>query len=101
MLERVGLAGLAEARVDDLSGGERQRVGVARALVGGPELILADEPAGNLDDLNGRLVIDLLRNTSDNRGASVVLVTHDKAAAARADRRARLSHGRLEGGAAQ
>lgn len=94
-LAEVGLEGYAGARVDELSGGERQRVGVARALVADPTVILADEPAGSLDEDNAAMVLDLLVRTSRARHASLVLVTHDRASAARADRRIRMRDGRL------
>ncbi|HEX3428331.1 MAG TPA: ABC transporter ATP-binding protein, partial [Candidatus Limnocylindrales bacterium] len=68
-LAEVGLDGFGPARVDELSGGERQRVGVARALIAGPRLILADEPAGSLDDENAAQVLDLLVDASRTRGA--------------------------------
>jgi len=94
-LAEVGLDGYGGARVDELSGGERQRVGVARALVADPVLILADEPAGSLDEDNAGMVLDLLERASRARRASLVLVTHDPASAARADRRIRMRDGRL------
>jgi putative ABC transport system ATP-binding protein len=94
-LADVGLDGYGSARVDELSGGERQRVGVARALIAGPSLILADEPAGSLDDENASQVLDLLVEASRTRGASLVLVTHDPHSAGRADRRVRMRDGRF------
>jgi ABC-type lipoprotein export system ATPase subunit len=94
-LADVGLEGFGSARIDELSGGERQRVGVARALVAEPALILADEPAGSLDDENASHVLDLLYEASRTRGASLVLVTHDRQSAARADRRVRMRDGRF------
>ncbi len=93
-LALVGLAPLGAARIDELSGGERQRVGVARAIVTNPELLLADEPAGNLDDENGEIVLGLLEAARD-RGASVLLVTHDPRLARRADRHVALRDGRI------
>lgn len=94
-LGQVGLDGFGGARIDELSGGERQRVGVARAIVANPTLILADEPAGSLDDENAADVLDLLEQASRVGGASLVLVTHDPQSAARADRRVRMRDGRL------
>jgi putative ABC transport system ATP-binding protein len=91
----VGLEGFASARIDELSGGERQRLGIARALVATPSLILADEPAGSLDDENAEVVLDLLEEASRRSGASLVLVTHDGRSAARADRRFRMHDGRF------
>lgn len=98
-LAEVGLDGYGRARVDELSGGERQRVGVARAVVAHPALILADEPAGSLDEANAAMVLDLLERVSRTRKASLVLVTHDRASAARADRQIRMLDGRLLEGA--
>ncbi|MEO6577733.1 MAG: ABC transporter ATP-binding protein [Candidatus Limnocylindria bacterium] len=94
-LAEVGLVARAASHIDELSGGERQRVGVARAIVNGPELILADEPAGSLDDENADVVLDLLARASRAHTATLILVTHDANSAARADRRYRMRDGRL------
>ncbi|HSS35340.1 MAG TPA: ABC transporter ATP-binding protein [Patescibacteria group bacterium] len=94
-LEEVGLGALLDARIDELSGGERQRVGIARALVIDPAIILADEPTGSLDVENGASVLRLLGDAVGRRGASLVLVTHDPESAARADQRYRMRDGRL------
>ena len=94
-LDEVGLGHAAPARIDQLSGGERQRVGIARALAGDPALILADEPTGSLDETQGRDVLRLLGEAVRRRGASLVLVTHDPASAALADRRYRMRDGRI------
>lgn len=94
-LAEVGLGHAATARVDELSGGERQRVGVARALVIEPAILLADEPTGSLDDESGELVLDLLIDAVRRRGCSLILVTHDPRSAARADRRWQMLDGRL------
>jgi len=75
-LERVGLAGLEERFPAELSGGQRQRVGIARALVGGRRLLLADEPTGALDSANSRALFELLRGICD-QGTTVVLATHE------------------------
>ena len=99
VLEEVGLELAASARVDELSGGERQRVGVARALSINPALILADEPTGSLDEENSAGVLRLLRDAVQRRGACLVLVTHDPASAALADRRYQMRDGRLATGA--
>jgi predicted ABC-type transport system involved in lysophospholipase L1 biosynthesis ATPase subunit len=95
LLDRVGLAERATHRPPALSGGERQRVAVARAIGNGPELLLADEPTGNLDEENGRMVIDLLESICTERACTVIAVTHDPRLAARADRRYRLKSGQL------
>lgn len=94
-LEEVGLGFAFGARIDELSGGERQRVGVARALVIEPAVILADEPTGSLDEENGAGVLQLLTDAVRQRGASLVLVTHDPTSALRADRHYRMRDGRL------
>jgi putative ABC transport system ATP-binding protein len=94
-LERVGLSERLQATTGKLSGGERQRVGIARALVGDPRLILADEPTGNLDSARSCEIVALLHSIARERGAAVLLVTHDLEAAAVADRRLILRDGRL------
>jgi len=86
LLDRLGLAGLHQRFPDQLSGGQRQRVAVARAVIGRPRLILADEPTGALDDDNARGVIELLIDAHRRIGATLILVTHDPAVAAHADR---------------
>ena len=97
LLERVGLAGRAEHLPGELSGGEQQRVSIARALLLSPELVLADEPTGNLDSRSGRAVLELLREVNREEGQTVVMVTHDPAAAARADRVVFLRDGEIAG----
>jgi ABC-type lipoprotein export system ATPase subunit len=77
-----------------LSGGEQQRLAIARALVNDPQLVLADEPTGNLDAESGETVLSLLRGIADE-GCAVLLVTHEQAATRRADRVLRLEDGRL------
>ena len=86
VLEAVGLQGLAHRLPQTLSGGQLQRVAIARALVHRPQLILADEPTGNLDPATAERVMDLLSAQVRTQGAACVLVTHSRAAAARADR---------------
>ncbi|HEU4979964.1 MAG TPA: ABC transporter ATP-binding protein [Solirubrobacterales bacterium] len=86
--ELFGAIGLADRRAHrpaELSGGEQQRVAVARALVAHPEVVFADEPTGNLDTKSGRRVLDLLRKAVDDYGQTIVMVTHDAAAASIAD----------------
>ena len=91
MLAAVGLADLGERLPQQLSGGQLQRVAIARALVHRPALLLADEPTGNLDPGTAARVMDLLLAQTREHGASLVLVTHSDAAAARADRVLRLT----------
>jgi len=86
MLAAVGLAGTGARLPQELSGGQLQRVAIARALVHGPALLLADEPTGNLDPATAAKVMELLTLQTREHGASLVLVTHSEAAAARADR---------------
>jgi putative ABC transport system ATP-binding protein len=93
MLEAVGLGGLGGRLPQQLSGGQLQRVAIARALVHKPGLLLADEPTGNLDPATAALVMDALIAQTRGQGASLVLVTHSEAAAARADRTLHLSAG--------
>jgi lipoprotein-releasing system ATP-binding protein len=95
LLQDVGLASRAGAYPLELSGGERQRVAVARALVNRPRIILADEPTGNLDERNARVVEDLLFPLVAREGCVLLLATHDRALAARAARRYELAGGVL------
>jgi putative ABC transport system ATP-binding protein len=92
-LERVGLGDRLEHAAGQLSGGERQRVAVARVLACEPGLILADEPTGSLDSARSTQIVELLRSISRDRGAMIVIVTHDPAVAALADRRYTLRDG--------
>ena len=98
LLDRVGLGGRLAADVRTLSGGERQRVALCRALLTKPALLLADEPTGNLDPVTAGVVLDQLLGLARENGSAVVLVTHDPAVAARADRRLELQGGRLTPG---
>jgi putative ABC transport system ATP-binding protein len=91
ILASVGLGGREASLPRELSGGELQRVAVARALVGEPRLVLADEPTGNLDPENARQVLDLFRRIAKEKGAAAILATHSEQAAAGCDRRYRLS----------
>lgn len=94
-LASVGLDARLDHRPSALSGGEQQRVGLARAMVANPPLLLADEPTGNLDQKTGELVVELLFDLARKRGTSVVLVTHDPLLAARADRMVTMTQGAL------
>jgi lipoprotein-releasing system ATP-binding protein len=96
LLERVGLGHRLTHRPNELSGGEMQRAAIARALSGGPEILLADEPTGNLDAATGQGVIELLRDLNRERGLTMMMVTHDHNIAQQADRIVRLAEGRIE-----
>jgi putative ABC transport system ATP-binding protein len=93
LLAAVGLAERAAHRPSRLSGGERQRVAIARALVNGPRLLLADEPTGNLDDDAAAMVIELLEKVRADHACTLVLVTHNRNLAARAEQRVALERG--------
>jgi len=97
LLGRVGLAGRVEHLPAEMSGGEQQRVSIARALLRDPELVLADEPTGNLDSRSSAEVLDLLRELSESEQQTVVMVTHDPGAAAIADRVIFLRDGQVAG----
>ena len=94
-LEAVGLAARADHYPAQLSGGEQQRVALARASAPRPEILLADEPTGNLDEANGSAIMDLLFGLRDRHGATLVLVTHSGELAARCDRVIRLRDGEI------
>jgi ABC-type lipoprotein export system ATPase subunit len=79
LLDVIGLADRHNYKPPQLSGGEQQRVAIARALANDPALVLADEPTGNLDDETARIVLDLLRRSCQERGTTLILVTHDRA----------------------
>src|SRR5512145_2906328 len=97
LLELVGLTGREKNRPAQLSGGERQRVAIARALANDPPILLADEPTGRLDSVNGRRVLELIAELRSKRGLTVVLVTHEANVAERADRVIRMLDGRVVG----
>ena len=97
IVDLLGLTDRLRHRPHELSGGQQQRVAVARALVASPDVIVADEPTGNLDSASGEEVLGLLRASVDEFGQTVVMVTHDPQAAARADRVLMLADGRLAG----
>jgi putative ABC transport system ATP-binding protein len=96
ILQEVGLGDRARSAVDQLSGGEQQRVAIARALVHEPRLLLADEPTGNLDEETARQVLPVLLSLARQRGATLLIVTHDAALARTADRVLELRDGRLQ-----
>jgi lipoprotein-releasing system ATP-binding protein len=96
LLDRFGLGGRLRHKPRQLSGGEMQRVAIARALVSGPQVLLADEPTGNLDQATGAGILDTLCELNRAAGLSIVLVTHDAAIAGRAERIVRLTAGRVE-----
>ncbi len=95
LLALVGLAGRKKHKPDQLSGGEQQRVAIARAFVTDPDIVLADEPTGNLDSKAGEEVLNLLRRSCDEMGQTIVMVTHDPKAASFADRIVFLRDGRI------
>ncbi len=94
-LETVGLLDKAYARASDLSGGQKQRVCIARAIVNKPAIILADEPTGNLDTATSRVVEDMLFRLNQERGITLVIVTHDPDLAQRCGRQVRIADGRV------
>lgn len=95
LLELVGLTARRTHRPDELSGGEQQRVAIARALVRNPDIILADEPTGNLDSKTGGGILDLMRESAARYEQTILMVTHDPRAASAADRAVFLSDGRV------
>jgi putative ABC transport system ATP-binding protein len=95
LLGTVGLGGRATHLPSQLSGGEQQRVAIARALANDPDVLLADEPTGNLDSKTGEEIMSLLKSLSADRGQTVILITHDVAMAAQAPRVIRMQDGQL------
>lgn len=96
LLETVGLSHRLKHKPRELSGGEMQRAAIARALVARPELLLADEPTGNLDQSTGQEILKILRTLNQQQGLTIVMVTHDQTLADQADRVVRLARGRIE-----
>jgi len=96
LLEQLGLSGCADRLPDELSGGEQQRVAIARALAHEPGLVVTDEPTGNLDLETAGEVLDLLIETCRDHAATLIVATHSRDAAARADRILRIVNGKLE-----
>jgi len=95
LLALVSLSDRKHHKPDQLSGGQQQRVAIARAFVNDPEIVLADEPTGNLDSKSGAALLELLRKTCDELGATIVMVTHDPRAASFADRVVFLKDGKI------
>lgn len=95
LLDHFGILGRAEHRPTQLSGGEQQRVAMARALINDPDLILADEPTGNLDEKNTETLLNYLFNLRKERDLSLLLITHEKSIAERSDHIYELSHGKI------
>jgi lipoprotein-releasing system ATP-binding protein len=95
LLEGLGLGGKTEKKPGQLSGGERQRVAIARALANNPRIILADEPTGNLDRANGKLVFEIFSKLAAQGGTTVIVVTHDLELAATCRRQVRMLDGRI------
>jgi putative ABC transport system ATP-binding protein len=95
-LKLVGLADRAKHKPSELSGGQEQRVGIARAIVSDPDLLLCDEPTGDLDRKSGDEILDLLQALNEQQGKTIIMVTHDPHAAARAKHTLHLNKGQLE-----
>ena len=96
LLKMVGLGHRLDHRPRELSGGEMQRAAIARSLISGPEVLLADEPTGNLDQGTGEEILRILRTLNEQQKLTIVMVTHDKSIAGQADRTVRLAEGQVE-----
>jgi lipoprotein-releasing system ATP-binding protein len=96
LLKMVGLGHRLDHRPRELSGGEMQRAAIARSLISGPEVLLADEPTGNLDQSTGEEILRILRTLNEQQKLTIVMVTHDKSIASQADRTVRLAEGQVE-----
>ncbi len=95
ILREVGLEGLENRKPAELSGGQQQRVAVARAIVSGPSLVLADEPTANLDSYNGKLLLELMRNMNEEHGVTFIIATHEQLVMDHAKRLIHLHDGRI------
>jgi putative ABC transport system ATP-binding protein len=95
ILKEVGLEGLENRRPAKLSGGQQQRVAVARAIVSGPSLVLADEPTANLDSYNGEMLLELMRKMNEEHGVTFILATHEQLVMDHARRLIHLHDGRI------
>ena len=95
ILERLNIADQRNKRVTRLSGGQQQRVAIARALINQPKLLVADEPTGNLDSVNSKLVLDIFREITSQDGQTLIVVTHDPSFAQQTDRIIRLRDGQI------
>lgn len=96
LLEMVGLKGKEDRKPNELSGGEQQRVAIARALANDPEILLCDEPTGNLDTKTGLQVMDIIKDMNVEKGVTIILVTHNPSLSRYADRTVKIRDGRLE-----
>lgn len=97
LLELVGMTERAHHRPDELSGGEQQRIAIAAALANDPEIILADEPTGELDSESGQMVLNLLKKLNQDQGKTIIIVTHDPRSATISDRSFRIEDGQIKG----
>ncbi|MEQ9065180.1 MAG: ABC transporter ATP-binding protein, partial [Gimesia chilikensis] len=96
IIEKVGLSHRIKHRPSEMSGGEMQRAAIARALIAKPQILLADEPTGNLDSSTGKEIMDLLTSLNEQDQLTIIMVTHDNAIAAQAHRTVRLTEGQIE-----
>jgi len=96
IIEKVGLSHRIKHRPSEMSGGEMQRAAIARALIAKPQILLADEPTGNLDSSTGKEIMNLLTNLNEQEQLTIIMVTHDNSIAAQAHRTVRLLEGQIE-----
>lgn len=97
IVKKMGLDHRLRHRPSELSGGEMQRAAIARALIGQPEVLLADEPTGNLDAVTGREIMEMMARLNEEEGLTIIMVTHDESIARQANRIVRLTEGRIQG----